>query len=383
MSEIKTYMERLLDSGCTRIILSKPASGAEYKKITVEKRAAFYQIEKRTEKQAFHENVQREELLEKLVIWLEQSYRQLNGFGGGYESVLLISKKGKVTFKQKKSVLAPKITGEHNRKKQYFLEEGEVIAPLVDMGIFTAEGKIVPSMYDKFRQINRFIEMIDDYVKTLPEKKLNIIDFGCGKSYLTFILYYYLTEKKNFEIQMIGLDLKADVIEKCNRAVLKYGYKGLRFEQGDINGYQAPFEVDMVVSLHACDTATDFALYNAICWDAKMIFSVPCCQHELNGQIESEDLSILTRYGIIQERFAALLTDSIRANLLECCGYKTQVLEFVDLSHTPKNLLIRGIKKKSVDETYREKIWNETKRSMDVFHVSPMLYQLLQKRMDM
>ena len=237
-------------------------------------------------------------------------------------------------------------------------------------------------MYDKYRQINRFIEIIDDYVKTLSEKKLNIIDFGCGKSYLTFILYYYLTEKKNFEIQMIGLDLKTDVIEKCNEAVLKYGYKGLRFEQGDINGYQAPFDVDMVVSLHACDTATDFALYNAICWDAKMIFSVPCCQHELNGQLESEDLSLLTRYGIIQERFAALLTDSIRANLLEYCGYKTQVLEFVDLSHTPKNLLIRGMKKKSLDREYCEKILNETKRSMDAFHVRPALYELLQKRMD-
>lgn len=379
MNEIKTYMERLLDSGCTRIILSKPASGAEYKKITVEEKAAFYQIEKLTEKQAFHENVQREELIEKLTSWLSQNYRQLNGFGGGYESVLLISKKGKVTFKQKKSALTPKLTGEHNRKKQYFLEEGEVIAPLVDMGIFTSEGKIVPSMYDKFRQINRFIEIIDDYVKTLSVKKLNIIDFGCGKSYLTFILYYYLTEKKNFKIQMIGLDLKADVIEKCNQAVLKYGYKGLRFEKGDINGYQAPFQVDMVVSLHACDTATDHALYNALCWDAKMIFSVPCCQHELNGQMESGDLSLLTRYGIIQERFAALLTDSIRANLLEYCGYKTQVLEFVDLSHTPKNLLIRGIKKKSVDESYREKILQETKRSMDAFHVRPALYQLLKK----
>ncbi len=181
---------------------------------------------------------------------------------------------------------------------------------------------------------------------------------------------------------MIGLDLKTDVIEKCNEAVLKYGYKGLRFEQGDINGYQAPFDVDMVVSLHACDTATDFAIYNAICWDAKMIFSVPCCQHELNGQMESEDLSLLTRYGIIQERFAALLTDSIRANLLEYCGYKTQVLEFVDLSHTPKNLLIRGMKKKSLDREYCEKILNETKRSMDAFHVRPALYELLQKRMD-
>lgn len=379
MDEIKSYIERLLDSGCSRMILSKAGPGAEYKKITVEEKPAYYQIEKLTEKQAFHENLQREELAEKLNGWLSQSYRQLNGFGGGYESVLLISKKGRVTFKQKRSALALNKDGEHNRKKRYLLGEGEIIEPLVDMGIFTKEGKIVPSMYDKFRQINRFIEMIEDYVKTLSEKKLNIIDFGCGKSYLTFILYYYLTEKKNFEIRMVGLDLKADVIEKCNQAALKYGYHGLHFEQGDIHGYQAPFDVDMVVSLHACDTATDFALYNAICWNAKMIFSVPCCQHELNGQMESEDLSLLTRYGIIQERFAALLTDSIRANLLEYCGYKTQVLEFVDLSHTPKNLLIRGIKKKSFDREYREKILSETLRSMEEFHVRPMLYELLEK----
>ncbi len=365
MDEITTCIQRLLDSGCVKIILSKPVKSAGYKKITIEEKAGFYQVEKLTEKQAFHENLQAGELSDRLALWLCEDYRQLNGFGGGYESVLLISKKGKITFKQKPSSVSLKQTEEHNRKKKYIFNEGEIIPPLIDMGIFTPEGKIVPSMYDKFRQINRFIEVIDDYVKTLPVQKLNIIDFGCGKSYLTFILYYYLTEKKNFDVQIVGLDLKADVVEKCNEAVVKYGYKGLEFTLGDINGYQAPFDVDMVVTLHACDTATDYALYNAICWNAKMIFSVPCCQHELNGQIESGDLSLLTRYGIIKERFAALMTDAIRADLLEYCGYKTQVLEFVDLSHTPKNLLIRGIKKKSDSREHREKMLSEAKRGME------------------
>ena len=330
MDTIKEQISKMLDSGCGRMVLSKPEKTAEYRKITITQKAANYQIEKFTEKQAFHENVSREELIERIEGYLMQEYRQLNGFGAGLESIFLISKKGKVTFKQKRTDSTPKAEDNHNRKKQYLLEEGEIIPPLIDMGIFTSEGKIVTSMYDKFRQINRFIEIIDDYIRTMSVEKLNIIDFGCGKSYLTFILYYYLTKKRNLSVEMIGLDLKEDVIKKCNQAAKKYGYDGLHFEMGDINGYQAPFEVDMVITLHACDTATDFALYNAICWNAKLIFSVPCCQHELNRQMKSEQFSLMMRYGIIQERFAALATDAIRANLLEYCGYKTQVMEFVD-----------------------------------------------------
>ncbi len=368
---------QMLDSGCERMILSKPDKSAEYKKITVTRKENQYQIEKFTEKQAFHENVNKEELLERLAGYLLQEYRQLNGFGQGVESIFLVSKKGKVTFKQKRTENAPKIVAGHNRKKQYLLEEGEVIAPLVDMGIFTAEGKVVASMYDKFRQINRFIETIDDCIRTLSVDKLNIIDFGCGKSYLTFILYYYLTEKRKLPVQMIGLDLKEDVIKKCNLAAEKYGYQGLRFELGDINGYKAPFEVDMVVTLHACDTATDFALYNAVTWNAKLIFSVPCCQHELNKQMESEQFSLMTRYGIVQERFAALATDAIRANLLEYSGYKTQIMEFVDLSHTPKNLLIRAVKKQSRNAAHENEMLKEVERMMEEYHLSPTLYNLL------
>jgi len=205
---------------------------------------------------------------------------------------------------------------------------------------------------------------------------LRIVDFGCGKSYLTFVLYYYLTYVRKIEAHITGLDLKADVIEKCSHAAHKYGYDRLRFEVGDIAKYRPAGRVDMVVSLHACDTATDFALYNAVNWGAKYIFAVPCCQHELNGQIEAGALSLLTRYGVIQERFAALATDAIRANLLECHGYKTQLLEFVDLSHTPKNLALRAVKK-GHGAGAGSPAMRGVKAMMEEFHLSPMLYRLL------
>lgn len=381
MEELTSQLAKIAAADAYKIIISKPAKKTiEYRRIVVEKKESYYQAAAYTEKQVFHENIQPEALEEYLVSTVTGMYLQVNAWAQEMEHMLLISKKGKVTYQCKKTAgNAAKAENTHNRKKKYILQEGNVIAPLVDMGIFTAEGKIVRSMYDKFRQINRFLEMVEDAVEDYPYEHLNIIDFGCGKSYLTFILYYYFTEIKKRNVQIVGLDLKADVIKNCNAAAEKYGYENLKFEVGDINGYQAEFPVDMVVTLHACDTATDFALYNAILWNAKMIFSVPCCQHELNRQIQTEQFGLLTRYGIIKERFSALTTDAVRANLLEACGYKTQLLEFIDFAHTPKNILIRAVQKKIVPKAVKQNYLQEVERVMTEFHVEPALYCLLKE----
>ena len=212
----------------------------------------------------------------------------------------------------------------------------------MDLGVMTREGKIVNSRYDKFRQINRFLEFIEDILPRLAkDREITILDFGCGKSYLTFAMYYYLHELKQYDVNIIGLDLKEDVIATCSKLSKKYGYEKLHFYRGDIASYEGVQQVDMVVTLHACDTATDFALAKAVNWGASVILSVPCCQHELNGQISNEELSPVFSYGILKERMAALLTDGLRAQMLEYAGYDTQILEFIDMEHTPKNLLIR------------------------------------------
>lgn len=381
MSELQQAINQIFLNTITKAVISKPAQkSAEFKKIAISRLPKLYQLAKYTEKQVFHENISFDDIAQRCLQLMESGYLQLNAWSEEKEYSLMISKKGKVSFVSKNvKSQAPTVHSEHNRQKKYIIPEGKVIEPLVDMGIFTKEGKVVASMYDKYKQINRFIEIIDDAVRQQSLTKLNIIDFGCGKSYLTFIVYYYLTEIRGIDAQIIGLDLKADVIEKCNKAAKKYGYEKLRFEKGDINGFKCPFNVDMVITLHACDTATDYALYNAISWGAKMIFSVPCCQHEINQQIKTESLALLTRYGIIQERFSALLTDSIRANLLEYCGYKTQLLEFIDFAHTPKNILIRAVKKGSTTNAAKQKALAEVDSVIKEFNVSPTLYKLLIK----
>ena len=229
--------------------------------------------------------------------------------------------------------------------KKYVLQEGVPVPFLVDLGVMTAEGKVVKSRYDKFRQINRFLEFIEDVLPNLDPNRTNtIIDFGCGKSYLTFAMYYYLHVLKKYPIRVIGLDLKKDVIALCNRLSKKFGFENLTFLHGDIAGYEGVDQVDMVVTLHACDTATDYALEKALEWDAKVILSVPCCQHELNKQMENEILKPVLKYGLFKERIAALVTDALRAGRLEEAGYQVQILEFIDMEHTPKNILIRAVK---------------------------------------
>lgn len=379
MEIVKKYIEEILADGLKKAVFSDMRKkDFLYRRITLVKKEKGFQAEKQTEKQVFHDNLEMEEVPAYCTQLFSEGFRQGNFWGESYEYSIKISKKGKVLFNRKQITKEIKTVTEHNRRKNYLIEEG-MVPPLVDMGVFTKDGRVVRTMYDKYRQINKFIEIIDDAVEKAGLTKLHIIDFGCGKSYLTFVVYYYLTEVKNLEISMVGLDLKADVIEKCNLAAKKYQYKNLHFEVGDINGYKTKEPVDLVITLHACDTATDFALYNAVCWDSKMIISVPCCQHELCGQMKSEDLSILTRYGIIKERTAALMTDAIRADLLEVCGYKTQLLEFVDLSHTPKNLLIRAVKTK-IPKKHKKECLKEIEALQKEFHLEPTLWRLLQEK---
>ena len=378
---IKSIKEIVNEEIIKIVISSKLNKDFAYNKINIEQKInnkgkKYYQIEKFTDKQVFHENIEVKDLEEELIKLVNNNFKQLSAWSNETTFDLKISKKGKVFLGKKKGNNENIANKSHNKEKNYILKEGMLIEPLIDLGVFTKEGKVINSKYDKYKQINRFIEIIDHEIKKNDYKELTILDFGCGKSYLTFVLYYYFVEIKNIKVKMIGLDLKEDVIKKCNEIAKRYKYDNLHFELGDINGYKYENNVDMVITLHACDTATDYALYNAIKWNAKMIFSVPCCQHEFNAQIQPESLSIISKYGIIQERVSALMTDAVRGNLLEAAGYKTQLLEFIDIAHSPKNILIRASKGK-ISLEKREKALKEVDALIKEFNFNPTLLNLL------
>lgn len=379
MKELSAYIESLMQEHPVRVIVSKPAQKSnECKKVDIHRYTKFYQMERRIGKQMFHENVSPEALGEALLKLVPGEYRQINAFTQTHEWMISITKKGDALCSKKKTQTTVQVRESHNREKQYLIREGQVIPPLVDMGIFTKEGKVVASMQDKFRQINRFIEAIHDLVSKTGCTHLNVIDFGCGKGYLTFLLYYYLVEIQKIPTRLVGIDLKQDVMEHCQQTAKKYGYDGMEFICQDIRTYQPDFVPDIIVSLHACDIATDYVLYHAVQWGAKMIFSMPCCQHELNHQMQSDEFSILTRYGLLQEKTAALFTDAIRGNLLTSCGYRVQIMEIVNPVDTPKNIMIRA-EKANVSAKARQKAWEEVCRLQDTFHLSSTMYRLLEE----
>ncbi len=386
IEDIREIIDKTLGQGLRRIIISnKSDKDYEYRKIELAlvtvKGKIKCQISRYTDKQVFQENINIEEIASAVCRIFPEKLKQVNVFTESMEINLKCSKSGKL-LKNSRMITGGKdaacsVTAKgHNRQKNYILQEGAVIPPLVDMGVFTKDGKVVASMYDKFKQINRFIELVDDVIKNHNRDTINIVDFGCGKSYLTFILYYYLVELKWKKANIVGLDLKEDVIKKCNQTAKKYGYDSLEFKLGDINGYKSDMPVDMVVTLHACDTATDYALYNAVKWNATYILSVPCCQHEVNKTITSHTLAPMMKYGIIKERTAALATDALRGVMLEHCGYKTQLLEFVDLAHSPKNILIRAVKS-NVSKDKKEKSLQEAKTMCQFLGVEPAIVKLL------
>ena len=353
MNQIEELLKRVLTSLLVDMVISGARGGGDFIKIKVRpvmiRDSLYFQVSRYTDKQVFHENMTAEDALETLSGWILHDFRQEQIRMQDEMVTVLVSKKGKATVKSKKAACIETQNLEHNRKKRYIIEEGTAVPFMIDLGVMTESGKIIRTRYDKYRQINRFLEFIEDILPELPtDRTVHIIDFGCGKSYLTFAMYYYLKVLKHYDIRITGLDLKQKVIEDCQALADRYGYDGLQFLCGDIADYNGTDEVDMVVTLHACDTATDYALYKAVKWHASVILSVPCCQHELNRKMQCETLSGAFQYGLIKERTAALMTDAMRGQLLEMKGYKTQLLEFIDMEHTPKNILIRGVKSKGL-----------------------------------
>ena len=325
-----------------------------------------------TDKQVFHKNVEESQVNELILSLLNNEFNNLELTTEDYIYSYRITQKGKVLSNKRKTKEVSLVPISHNKKKNYILEDGTLVPALVDLGIQMPDGKVTKAGYDKFKQINRFLEIIDDCIS--EEKHLNIIDFGCGKSYLTFILYYYFVEIKKMDVNITGLDLKEDVIDHCNEIAEKYGYSKLKFYKGDIAKYKEKNDIDMIVTLHACDTATDYALYHAITMNVKYIFSVPCCQHEINLELDSKNLHIINKFGILKDRFSALLTDAIRANILQYYGYKTNVMEFVDFENSPKILLIRAVK---TNNSLNPKIKEEIDAILREYNISQKLYSLL------
>ena len=333
-----------------------------------------YQVSEFIGRKVFHKNYKKDELKKKITDWMQEDYKQAQFTMTDATAQILSGKHSQtVKYKKCKEVRVQRDLS-HNRTKRYILPEGTPVGFLIDLGVMTKEGKIVRQKYDKYRQINRFLEFVEDILPQLSkEREQTIIDFGCGKSYLTFAMYYYLKELKGYDIRIIGLDLKEDVIAHCNELKDKYGYGKLSFLVGDIASYTDVDAVDMVVTLHACDTATDYALAKAVQWGAKVILSVPCCQHEANRMMENELLQPVLQYGILKERMAAIMTDAVRANLLTAKGYDTQILEFIDMEHTPKNLLIRAVYAGKDSENAAEAL----KNMEEALHLNLTLNKLL------
>lgn len=381
---VEELLYKYINENLQYIVVSNGKTEAGITKVKVRpvliRGAVMFQCTETQGTKELHRNYEKNDVIAYVQQLLDGSFRQLQMESVLAQASVLVSKKGKVTVKCKENknidcCKKPAIL-DHNRKKKYILEAEEPIPFLVDLGVIGKNGKVIHAKYDKFRQMNRYLEFIEDILPALPKnRELTILDFGCGKSYLTFAMYYYLREQKGYDVNIIGLDLKADVILHCNELAKRYGFEKLHFYEGDIASYEGMATVDMVVTLHACDTATDYALGKAVDWDAKVILSVPCCQHELNGQIENELLSPIMNYGILKERMAALLTDGLRAEMLKDQGYKVDILEFIDMEHTPKNLMIRAVRRDNVKRADCPD--KRITACMEAFHAKPTLEGLV------
>ena len=390
-------LESTLNKGLYQIIISNPRKSGGASKVKIRpvllKNELMFQETIYSGTKVFHKNCNCGEITGDIEKYLLNDFKQCEIEHTDIRGIVFSSKKGKITVKIKRVSGDSKINNarnkisnaqnfslSHNRVKNYILKEGTPIPFLIELGVQSEDGKIIHSKYDKYKQINRFLEFIEDVLPALPkDREVQIVDFGCGKSYLTFAIYYYLHELIGLDVAITGLDLKEDVIAHCNELSVKYGYEKLKFIRGDIAEYEGLTQADMVVTLHACDTATDYALEKAVKWHSKVILSVPCCQHEINKQIDCEQMQSLLQYGIIKERMSALITDAMRANLLKAEGYDTDLLEFIDMEHTPKNILIRAVKRDKFDEAKKEEEFKKISELTDFLNIEPTLEKLLRR----
>lgn len=358
------------------IFAGKRKKSIEYNKITLRpvtiKGEYMYQAEYHYDKKVTHQNIPYYEGVDFACDIIENDFKQVNILTENEDIQILSAKTDK-----------PKITRQparrkagdlsHDKKKQYIIEDGVPCDFLIQLGVMSPEGNVFKKHYSKFRQINRYLEIADDSFDALPkEGRLRIIDFGCGKSYLTFALYYYLKLVRGRDVEIIGLDLKEDVIKFCNETAKKLMYDELTFLTGDIADFQST-GADMVVTLHACDTATDFALINAVKWHSKVILSVPCCQHELFSQIKSDINEPMLKHGIIKDKFTELLTNSLRGLKLEAAGYNVNMIEFTSLEHTSKNVMIKAVFSDKQNLAAKEKASQEYEALKNFYNVRPTI----------
>ncbi|MBR4720015.1 MAG: SAM-dependent methyltransferase [Lachnospiraceae bacterium] len=384
MDKLRDHIKKYTDENLDYIVISRPRdkknqiSKIKVRPVLIKGQLMFQETAYKGD-QVLHKNYDRTGITDRVMGLMEKDYVQIEIATADVRVTGLVNRKGEVSLKTGNSLMRPRRDLEHNRTKNHILKEGTPVGFLIDLGLMTRDGRIVKSGYDKYKQINRFLEFIADIADRLPaDREVNILDFGCGKSYLTFAVYYYLKELRGLDIRITGLDLKEDVIKKCNDLKDRYGYDKLEFICNDVASYEPDSTddkgIDLMMTLHACDTATDYALYNAVRWGAKVILSVPCCQHEVNGQIDSKLLQPVIKYGIIKERMSALITDGVRAELLRSCGYDVQLLEFIDMEHTPKNILIRAVKREDASDGRLPADLTEMLAEMQI---KPALYRLL------
>ena len=380
MTETESYLRDMAALDVEKIVFSSPCGENSYKKTAIRRLKDGFQAEHFTEKQAFHENFPAEQLEEKLNALFPTFYKQAHFVTETYFYDAKLSKKGKLLTNRTKNTASPEKPVSHDHKKNYIIDAENLPPVFCELGVAGADGKILRAKFDKFRQICRFTELLNDVLKNEKKDELHLVDFGCGKSYLTFVVYYYITEILHKKAHITGLDLKREVMENCTALAQKYGYTDLEFLCMDVKDYKPERAVDAVITLHACDTATDYALAFAVKSGAKYIFSVPCCQKEANGMIHTENFPIFTDYGLIKERFAALATDALRAKLLEKNGYAVDVAEFVDFENSPKNMLIRAVRRKPSADRFRTvHIEKEIAAVREEFGISITLEKLLCK----